>query len=327
MYTRKSSIEKIVEQLLHRHECVILPDFGGFIVRDSPCNFNASKDVLKPFAKHIFFNPHLIQNDGLLVSEIQKSENLNYNDALEFCKTEIDKIRNEVELNSNKSFGKLGTFHKGQSNVWFAPSSNINLSIESYGLGSVNINQVHSISEYKEEIASELKDRTSETVADKTPIVSLEIPKRGLKPWLVAASVALLAHFIYLGVENKTSTIQEASVLPSIEVVTPSIETPITTDTILEDTAALIETPSTEITVLESEPIVETSPEPIVSAPVVEPTPSVEIENTASEIKYQLIARYRMEGNANFHAADLTKKGQSVQVVQNGMWYEVKIVQ
>lgn len=327
MYTGRTSIEKLVEQLLHRHECVILPDFGGFIVRDSPCNFNASKDVLKPFAKHIFFNPHLIQNDGLLVSEIQKSENLNYNEALDFCKSEIDKLRNEVELNANKSFGKLGTFHKGQSTIWFAPSSNINLSVDSYGLGPINISQVHSIADLNEEIAIEIKEKTSETTPDKTPIVSIEIPKRGLKPWLVAASVALLAHFIYLGVENKTSTIQEASVLPAIELAKPSIEEPSTTPSVaIEDSVSNIELPSSDLTIVEAETTAESAPEPVIVEPI-EQTQSSIIENTAQVIKYQSIARYRIEGNANFHAADLIKKGQKVQVDRNGIWFEVKIVQ
>jgi len=326
MYTGRESIEKLVEQLLHRHECVILPDFGGFIVRDSPCNFNANKDLLKPFAKHIFFNPHLIQNDGLLVSEIQKSESLNYNDALDFCKSEIEKLRNEVNQNTQKSFGKLGTFHKGQSTIWFAPNSNINLSIDNYGLGPIKFSQVHSISELNEEIASELKEKTSETIADKTPIVSIEIPKRGLKPWLVAASVALLAHFIYLGVENKTTASQEASVLPSIEVVKPKTENPITSETISADTAIMHEAPITEINVVESEPIVESNPEPVVSAPI-EPIETNKIQSNIEDTNYQLIARYRIESNANFHATDLIKKGNKVEVDHNGIWFEVKIVQ
>jgi hypothetical protein len=327
MQTGNTSLEKLVEQLLHHHECVILPDFGGFIVRDSPCNFNASKDVLKPFAKHIFFNPHLIQNDGLLVSEIQKSESLNYNEALDFCKSEIEELRNDIEQNDHKSFGKLGTFHKGLSNVWFAPSSSLNLSVDSYGLGAINIVHIHSISELNEDIASDLKEKTSEVVPDKTPIVSLEIPKRGLKPWLVAASVALLAHFIYLGVENKTSSTQKASILPSLEVVEPSIEVP--SETIIveaEDSTSSLEIPRSEIAVIESEPIVETIPEPVVSNPV-QQTPIIATENTELEIKHPSIARYRIEGNANFHVADLIKKGQKAQVEHNGIWYEVKIVQ
>lgn len=320
MYTNKSSIEKTIENLLHRHECVILPDFGGFIVRDSPCNFNASKDVLKPFAKHIFFNPHLTQNDGLLVNEIQKLENLNYTEALEYCKNAIDQVRNEIENNGQKSFGKLGSFHQGQSSIWFSPNTSLNLSVESYGLVSVDLIEVKTPQVQNTSHSDILSEKLTETLADQTPIVSLDVPKRGLKPWLVAASFALLAHFIYLGLESKTARIQEASVLPHIEVQAPdsesisSIETAIDSNT-LNTQAAVI----TEITEPQVEEVIQTTPEPIVIDQPVSNLNTVEVPT----ITEQVIAKYRLEGNANFHAADLNKKGQSAQVVRRGNWFEV----
>ena len=325
MYANKTTIERTIEQLLHRHECVILPDFGGFIVRESPCNFNASKDVIKPFAKHIFFNPHLVQNDGLLVSAIQKSESLTYNEALEYCKSAIEQIRIEIENNNNKSFGKLGTFHKGQNSIWFAPNANINLSIESYGLSPINILQVHSLAEQKEEIALEVKSKTTESVVDRTPIVSIELPKKGLKPWLVAASVALLTHFIYLGVETKTNNVQEASVLPSIEVSTPETQSNQALESTNLDTQVWVEeTPTSETIAIETKTddavkVIESSTSSIEPV-VVETVTPVEIQN-------KIIARYRIEGNAKYHADDLIKKGQTANVIQNGEWFEVTIAQ
>ena len=325
MYANKTTIERTIEQLLHRHECVILPDFGGFIVRDSPCNFNATKDVIKPFAKHIFFNPHLLDNDGLLVSAIQNSENLSYSEALEFCKSAIAQIRVEIEQNNNRVFGKLGTFNKGQNSIWFAPNTNINLSIESYGLNPVNIVQVHSAAEQKEEIAFEIKSKTTESAADKTPIVSIEMPKKGLKPWLVAASVALLAHFIYLGVETKTKNLQEASVLPSIEANVPQIQNNQIPESTNLDTPILAqEIESSETVAIESAAEAQANAiesNPVISAPVVVETAApVEIQN-------KTIARYRIESNANYHASDLNKKGQTAGVIHNGEWFEVTIAQ
>jgi nucleoid DNA-binding protein len=326
MHANKTTIERTIEQLLHRHECVILPDFGGFIVRDSPCNFNAAKDAIKPFAKHIFFNPHLLDNDGLLVSAIQNAENLSYSEALEFCKSAIVQIRLEIEQNSNRTFGKLGTFHKGQNSIWFAPNTNINLSVESYGLKPINVVQVHSVAEQKEETAFEIKSKTTESAADKTPIISIEIPKKGLKPWLVAASVALLAHLIYLGVETKTKNLQEASVLPSIEVNVPEIQNKQILESTNLDTPILaqeFESSETVAIVNEAEPevnhVIESSA--AAAAPVI-------IETIAPvEIQNKTIARYRIESNAKYHASDLNKNGQTAGVIRNGEWFEVTIAQ
>jgi hypothetical protein len=95
------------------------------------------------------------------------------------------------------------------------------------------------------------------------------------------------------------------------------------------DSSSYVEIPGIEITPEEPKPTVEETPEPIVEAAVeIEQSKSIEnTETTSTETKYQSIARYRIERNANFHAADLTKKGQNVQVERNGIWYEVKIVQ
>ena len=66
MSKSQNSIVEIIEHLLLNHECVVLPGLGGFIVRDSPCNFTADKSMIKPAFRNLFFNPHLTQNDGLL---------------------------------------------------------------------------------------------------------------------------------------------------------------------------------------------------------------------------------------------------------------------
>ena len=56
MSKSQTSIVEIIEHLLLNHECVVLPGLGGFIVRDSPCNFTADKSMIKPAFRNLFFN-------------------------------------------------------------------------------------------------------------------------------------------------------------------------------------------------------------------------------------------------------------------------------
>lgn len=320
-----TSLDKTIEQLLYRYECIILPGFGGFIVRDSPCNFNANKDQVKPFARHIFFNPHLQQNDGLLANEILRIENLSYQESNEKCKELIDELKTSIENNGSKSFGNLGTFFKGQENIWFAPNPSLNLSLESYGLNPVDVSKVQS----EEKVLHKTIETPIELVhssieADNKPIESLDIPKQGLRPWLVAASVALIAHFIYLGVENSNINNNQASVIPSISapiventplveaIDTTLLETPIENiDTVLTSTAiepavTQVETPSKSVdTAIIKEEIV----------PIIETIPSTNNDSR--------IARYMLEANAVFHQKDLLKKGIQARVESNGIWFEV----
>lgn len=318
-----TSLDKTIEQLLYRYECIILPGFGGFIVRDSPCNFNANKDQVKPFARHIFFNPHLQQNDGLLANEILRIENLSYQESNEKCKELIDELKASIESNGSKSFGNLGTFFKGQENIWFAPNPSLNLSLESYGLHPVDVLKIQSEDKaFQQTIETPHELLHSSIEADNKPIESIDIPKQGLRPWLVAASVALIAHFIYLGVEKTNTTNNQASVIPSISAPIVESEPVIETidSTLLE---APLETIDTGIPSNSVEPVItqfEAPSKNIDTAvikeeiiPIIEPIPNTDTK----------IARYMLEANAVFHQKDLLKKGIQARVESNGIWYEV----
>ena len=138
--------------------------------------------------------------------------------------------------------------------------------------------------------------------------------------------MALLAHLIYLGVETKTKNLQEASVLPSIEVNVPEIQNKQILESTNIDTPILaqeFESSETVAIVSEAEPEVNH----VIESSTANATPVI-IETIAPiEIQNKTIARYRMESNANYHAYDLNKKGQTAGVIRNGEWFEVTIAQ
>ncbi len=340
MSTFKHPLEKTIEQLLMRHECVILPGFGGFIVRDSPCNFNAAKDQIKPFARHIFFNPHLQQNDGLLSNEIAGLESMSFGDASEKCRIAIDDLKQSIESAGSKVFGNLGTFFKGQENIWFAPSTTLNLSLDSYGLSPVDIRLITESSVNKA-ITIE-KQITEEAIADRKPIESTEIKRPGITPWLVAASIALLVHFIYLKTEQTDPSRQEAALI-SLDSApnTDSLNT-IPSQTETEDSISGNESidtaviPSSDlIPVIEPlEPTKPTEPEETVNPseqnagkeiPVISDAPVIVQDSSANQTTETVYARYIMESNALYHMKDLVKVGKSARVEFKDNWYFVII--
>jgi hypothetical protein len=354
MTNLKTPLEKSIEQLLQRYECVILPEFGGFIVRDSPCNFNAEKNKIKPFARNIFFNPHLIENDGLLVSEIQKSESLNYSEANALCLESIKSLKLDIESLGSKHFGNLGTFFKGQDNIWFAPSPALNLSLDSYGLQAVDASKLESI-EIEHLEPKVISDLEPMSLADNAPIEKTTGTKTNYVSWLVAASVALLAHFIYLNFENKDIGVHEASILPSsvriggdnsINEVTATDETLLDENIVSEETIEPLEAnamlndnlvssipeenqisdatiePSAEMTTPTESEIISSN---VQTYEVSDPVKEVEIpivSESAIQIE-RVVAKYRMQSNADFHAKDLNQLGKNASVKVNGIWFEV----
>ncbi len=335
------SFEQLTEKLLNRYECVILPDFGGFIVRESPCNFNASKDRIKPASKHIFFNPHLTANDGLLYNEIQTARACTYTEAVEWYQSTVAEYKQVIEDAGSRKFGELGTFFKGkENNFWFSPAPELNLSLDSFGLSAIDIYKVAQTETVSETIVRTLKPETE--LADNKPIISTEPFRMNYKAWIAAATVALLVHFTYLKLETNDVTTNEASVLPTIsspvqedaepKVDTTSYTTPI--DTAAEAVPETLLNNATETPVVEpvapviNEPVVTESKkiEPsktnqVKSEPVTEQVEAV-VEPVA-EPSYNRVARYKLESNALAHKKDLEKKGKICKIELNGDLYEL----
>ncbi|MCC6818951.1 MAG: hypothetical protein IT245_08680 [Bacteroidia bacterium] len=337
-----TSFEKLVESLLHRYECVILPEFGGFIVRESPCNFSASGDRIKPYSKHIFFNPHLTLNDGLIYNEIQTQKGCTYNEAVKWYEDSLNDYKKLISDSGSAKFGPLGTFFPGKENsYWFSPSPEINLSKATYGLFPVEIHKVVKESQSPVIEQEKVLDLVSDVSADRTPIESIEPVKMNYKAWIAAAVVALLVHFVYLKVEKTDVTTNEASVLPTFPTKTELPEATVQSNLI--DTSAvvlsepIITTDSSSLqTIIEPENIqtiqenipTEIIPENIEN-PIVDntPDPTVIVEDTIIEKQYVKVAKYKLENNANYHKIDLEKKGKVVKIEYVNDLYEVYVEQ
>ena len=64
-----------------RHNCVIVPSFGGFVAKPIPAKINFEKGTMVPPSKSLLFNKQLINNDGLLINELASQNGISFNDA------------------------------------------------------------------------------------------------------------------------------------------------------------------------------------------------------------------------------------------------------
>ena len=75
-------IEYYISELLFLHDCVIIPNFGGFVSNKQSAKLNRVNGVLSPPTKQILFNKNLTTNDGLLISHIANQEAISNKKAL-----------------------------------------------------------------------------------------------------------------------------------------------------------------------------------------------------------------------------------------------------
>ncbi|MDR1884351.1 MAG: SPOR domain-containing protein [Prevotella sp.] len=104
----EKTIFKYLEFSLPIHNCVIIPDFGGFILNMEPAIFLSTGEIDPP--KHnIVFNAELSHDDGIIASCIVKDENISYNAACKKIKEFVAAIKKELKNGKTVPCGNLGS--------------------------------------------------------------------------------------------------------------------------------------------------------------------------------------------------------------------------
>lgn len=109
-------IEKHIEKLLLEHDCVIVPDLGGFVVQTMPTNYQADTYLFEPAHKEVVFNQTLQHNDGLLIESYMQEEQVDYKQARQLVINDVAALRSELQEQGTYSLGNVGIFSLGEEN-------------------------------------------------------------------------------------------------------------------------------------------------------------------------------------------------------------------
>jgi hypothetical protein len=104
-----------ISDLLYRYECVIIPNFGGFVTNNIGAKINESNHTFYPPSKQITFNSHLNVSDGLLVNYIASSENISFEKASGTIAIAVDSWKTELKTKSLE-IGSIGVLTLNENN-------------------------------------------------------------------------------------------------------------------------------------------------------------------------------------------------------------------
>jgi hypothetical protein len=133
------NLENLISELLLRHNCVVIPTFGGFVAGQVPAHFDTDKGVILPPRKSLLFNKQLISNDGLLIATYAKHNHLNYDVAEFFIKETVQKWQEKLAKGERVTIENVGFLYlDGEKNIGFEQDRYSNLLLASYGLANVH---------------------------------------------------------------------------------------------------------------------------------------------------------------------------------------------
>jgi hypothetical protein len=127
-----------IYQLLKRNDCVIIPQFGGFIANYFEAGVDLKKQEFFPPSRKIAFNESLKNNDGLLFNHLCNTRNISWNLAEEIVKKFVSETYNDLNEGKTVKFDDLGCFTKKSGVLTFVPNEKLNLLEDSFGFTEFN---------------------------------------------------------------------------------------------------------------------------------------------------------------------------------------------
>lgn len=154
-----TQITQLVAELLFKHDCVIVPNFGGFVSRNYNSNFNKGSNILYPQSKQILFNKNLIHNDGLLVSALMQQNNSTSVDAAKAIEDYKDYIQSLLVAKKRFELNNIGLLYiDAENTLRFEPKSDVNFLLDAFGFEPVIANELI-IEPEKQVVVKQFEDR------------------------------------------------------------------------------------------------------------------------------------------------------------------------
>lgn len=195
----KKSVSYYISELLFLHECVIVPEFGGFIGNRNPAQLNKTTRSLTPPSTRVLFNRNLKTNDGLLISHIENKEGVTQKSAKEHVLRFAEKSNNKLSASKVLRIEKIGLFTIGeQGNIIYTQDNSINYNLDAFGL-KPTYNQLIARSRKREEEF----EKTIKTIRNKSLV-----PKTFLRAAAVLLPLITLSYFS-ISQQERINTVYE----------------------------------------------------------------------------------------------------------------------
>ena len=204
-----NQITHLISELLYKHDCVIVPNFGGFVARHHSAHFSKGNSLLHPPTKQLLFNKNLVHQDGLLVSALMEKSAITFNDAVIELNDYKDYIQALLVAKKRFELQNIGLLYiDAENSLRFEPKADVNFLLEAFGFEPVVSNELV-IEVEKPIITKQFEDRKAISVA----------PKKQKKSYAKIATLAIglpatLAFLLFAAYSKPMKPLLQSSLNP-----------------------------------------------------------------------------------------------------------------
>lgn len=131
------NLERHIEILLLDNDCVIVPEFGGFVAHRLSARYEEAEGLFLPPLRTLGFNPQLRLNDSLLAQSYADTYDISLPEALRRIAAEVEELKGTIARNGEYEFNNLGKIRlNAEGRYEFTPCEAGILTPDLYGLDS-----------------------------------------------------------------------------------------------------------------------------------------------------------------------------------------------
>lgn len=133
-------------ELLYVHDCIVLPGFGGLIGNYATARVHPVSHVFQMPLKQLAFNRNLKTDDGLLVNQYAKNENISFSESRTTLLVYADTLNERLLAGERVDWNHVGQFHSDvERNFQFRAFTTQNFLTESYGLYTLQVSPINRV--------------------------------------------------------------------------------------------------------------------------------------------------------------------------------------
>jgi len=204
------NISKHISTLLKFNECVVIPDFGGFISNYVPAKFDHKRNAFMPPSKEIVFNSKISKNDGLLINQLVEVEGIAYHDAQLMISNWVDDALKALNHGEKIVLEGVGSIEFDRNGSFSFHSEAENFLVDAYGLKEFSFPKI-------------TRSIYNETYQPRPAIRATTVGKNVVK---VAASIAILLALSIFPMKRESFKFQSSTVNP-LTTITESNSVPV----------------------------------------------------------------------------------------------------
>jgi len=139
-----------IHQLLQENDCVIVPEFGGFIAHHNPAKWMEKEHTFLPPSRVLAFNPLLKMNDGLLAQSYMTSYRTSFPDANRRIHRAVKQLVRSLYEDGSVYLPEIGEVRFNIHHTYeFYPQDEKIVSPALYGLSSFEMNTVEEVKQQR----------------------------------------------------------------------------------------------------------------------------------------------------------------------------------